>query len=224
MNLNFLALFLVLTHGVLFAQEHILDAPHRISSLNFNAAFHLPGGDLKDRFGSSFMFGMGYQLKGEANYYWGAEVSALVGSDVRAPNIIEMVAVDDGDVINVNGNIAEVRLWERGAQGQMFVGKIFPVIGPNKNSGIFLQAGMGYVYHKIRIETIGEAVPQLNEDLKKGYDRLCMGFATSQVWVIVIFRIINASIFILALSSFKLLQRMFALMITIRDRLIKIKG
>jgi len=181
MNLNFLALCLVLTHGALSAQEQVYDATDRIPSLNFNAAFHLPGGDLKDRFGSSFMFGMEYQLKGETNYYWGAEVTALVGSEVRAPNIIDVVTVDDGDVINVNGNIAEVRLWERGAQGQLFVGKIFPVIGPNKNSGIFLQAGAGYMYHKIRIETIGEAVPQLNEDLKKGYDRLCMGFATSQV-------------------------------------------
>ena len=36
------------------------------------------------------------------------------------------------------------------------------------------------MYHKIRIEDIGNNSPQLSADMLKGYDRLSMGFTTSQ--------------------------------------------
>ena len=185
MNISIIAnnffLVLVLFQCSLYAQERVSDRKIRIPSVNLNAGFHLPGGDLKERFGSSFMFGVGYQLKHETNFYWGIEASALVGSDVRELDAIEIITVDTGDVVDVNGNIARVRFWERGAHSQLILGKIISVIGPNENSGIFFQAGMGYLYHKIRIEDFGNATPQLHDDLKKGYDRLCMGFTSSQV-------------------------------------------
>ena len=47
-------------------------------------------------------------------------------------------------------------------------------------SGIVPTLGVGYVYHKIFIENILGETPQLNEDLKKGYDRLSGGFSLKQ--------------------------------------------
>ena len=49
------------------------------------------------------------------------------------------------------------------------------------NGGTTLgRIGFGYVYHKIFIETLMGEIPQLNEDLQKGYDRLSGGFSMKQ--------------------------------------------
>ena len=47
----------------------------------------------------------------------------------------------------------------------------------NKNSGIVIIGSAGLLQHKIRID--GEA-PQLQDDYKKGYDRLTNGLAISE--------------------------------------------
>jgi hypothetical protein len=54
-------------------------------------------------------------------------------------------------------------------------GKIIPVAGPNPNSGLMLKFGMGYLRHKIRIQTQENEVPQLQGDYLEGYDRLSAG-------------------------------------------------
>ena len=63
----------------LFAQEDIKESKIRIPAINLNIGFHMPGGDLADRFGSSTLFGMGFQLKNEENFYWGIDFAALAG-------------------------------------------------------------------------------------------------------------------------------------------------
>jgi len=40
--------------------------------------------------------------------------------------------------------------------------------------------GGGYMQHKINIYDVGKNVPQLNNDFKKGYDRLTGGFGLNQ--------------------------------------------
>tara|TARA_A100001015_G_scaffold132793_1_gene147358 strand:+ start:1189 stop:1680 length:492 start_codon:yes stop_codon:yes gene_type:complete len=134
---QFFFLLIGFYHISLFAQEDIKESKIRIPAINLNIGFHMPGGDLADRFGSSTLFGMGFQLKNEKNFYWGIDFAALAGSDVKEDNIIDIIVADSTDVIDVNGNTATVRFWERGAQTQFVLGKIFPVIGPNENSGLF---------------------------------------------------------------------------------------
>jgi len=180
MKANKLFLVLLGFQFSLFAQEDITESKIRISMINLNARFHIPGGDLVDRFGASSMFGMGFQMKNEKNFYWGFDAATLAGSNVKEDNIIDIITADSLDIIDVYGHTATIRFWERGAQAQVVLGKIVPVLGPNENSGIFFQGGLGYIYHKIRIEDIGNQSPQLNADMRKGYDRLCMGFSTSQ--------------------------------------------
>ena len=165
---------------MLSAQEDISKDILRLPLINLTAGFHIPGGDLADRFGSSSALGASFHLKNENNTYWGIDVSALAGSTVKEDNILDIITADSLDIIDVNGHTASIRFWERGAQSQLVLGEIIPVLGPNKNSGLFIQGGLGYIYHKIRIEDIGNQSPQLNSELLKGYDRLCMGFTTSQ--------------------------------------------
>lgn len=165
---------------LLFAQEDITENRIRIPMINLNGGGYLPGADLANRFGANSMFGLSFQLKSNKNFYWGIEGRALAGSNVKEDDILDIITADSIDIIDVNGHTANIRFWQRGAQSQFVYGKIFPFFSPNENSGIFFQTGLGYIYHKIRIEDIGNQSPQLNADLHKGYDRLCMGFTTSQ--------------------------------------------
>lgn len=50
-----------------------------------------------------------------------------------------------------------------------------PIAGPNRNSGMLLKLGLGYLRHKIRIQTQKNEVPQLEGDYLEGYDRLSGG-------------------------------------------------
>ena len=168
MKANKLLLLLLGLQFSLFAQKDITESKIRIPMINLNAGFHLPGGDLAERFGGSSMFGVGFQMKNDKNFYWGFEGAALAGSKVKEDHIIDVITADSLDIIDVNGNTASIRFWERGAQAQVVLGKIIPLVGPNKNSGIFFQGGLGYIYHKIRIEDIGNQSPQLNADMRKG--------------------------------------------------------
>jgi hypothetical protein len=176
---NLLLLFIGL-HLSLFAQEGVPDESIRIPMINLNAGFHIPGGDLDERFGNSALFGIGFQLKNKNNFYWGVDASGLTGSNIIEDDIINIISADSIDIIDVNGNTASIRFWERGAHAQFVVGKIIPVLESNNNSGFFVQAGLGYMYHKIRIEDIGNQSPQLNSEMLKGYDRLSMGVSISE--------------------------------------------
>ena len=71
-------------------------------------------------------------------------------------------------------------MWERGFNSTFKVGKIFPIIGPNPNSGLAVIVGIGYLTHKIRIENRDKTAPQINGDYKKGYDRLAAGLTINQ--------------------------------------------
>ena len=180
MKTRYLLLLFIGLQLSLFAQEDLSKEAIRIPMINLNASFHIPGGDLADRFGNSNLFGVGFHLKNKNNFYWGVDAAGLTGSTLLEDDIINIITADSIDIIDVNGNTASIRFWERGAQAQFVVGKIIPTLAPNNNSGFFVHAGLGYMYHKIRIEDIGNQAPQLNSEMLKGYDRLSMGVSISE--------------------------------------------
>ena len=61
------------------------------------------------------------------------------------------------------------------------MGKVFPLLGPNDNSGLSLQCGVGLLQHNIRLETRQNEVPALEGEYLKGYDRLSNGFTLHQL-------------------------------------------
>ena len=78
-------------------------------------------------------------------------------------------------VIGSDGYLGDIRIYERGYYGTFSIGRLFPVRKPNPNCGFFLQAGVGFMQHKIRIEDKKNAVPALDGAYKKGYDHLTNG-------------------------------------------------
>jgi hypothetical protein len=80
-----------------------------------------------------------------------------------------------GNITDINGDIAALVVFPRGFSSNLTIGKILPFLNVNKNSGVFIHGGVGFLLHKMKIETNEQVVPQLELDYKKGYDRLTTG-------------------------------------------------
>ncbi len=144
-------------------------------------AYQFPGGDMADRFGNNSSIGGGFQWKTNKNVIVGGEFLYLFGNKVKdIDSLMYNLKTNDGDIISMSGNFTNYAIFERGYYISGRIGKLIPVISPNKNSGIVLMGSLGYFQHKIRIEVEKNTAPQLNGDYKKGYDRLAGGFSISQ--------------------------------------------
>ncbi|MEI6747779.1 MAG: hypothetical protein WCM93_01345 [Bacteroidota bacterium] len=171
------ALLLPLKSG---AQVNVKDSSIFATMLYPSFAYQIPGGDMKERFGSSASIGPGFMLKTKNNWLLLAEAGFIFGGDVKnEQTILENISTSEGWVIDGNGTYAEIHMYERGFSGMAGFGKIFSGLGPNPNSGIMLMLKGGYLQHKIRIENPGNAAPQVYGAYKKGYDKLSDGPALS---------------------------------------------
>lgn len=164
----------------LSAQHNIRDSTISFVMIGATVAYQLPGGDMADRFGNNFNTGGVFQWKSKTNWILGIEGDFLFAESVKENNILDKYLTPDGNIIDGQGSYAIVSLRERGLKAEIKAGKIFPVIGPNKNSGLMATLGIGYLQHKIKIETPGNPIPYLEGDYLKGYDRLSTGIELTE--------------------------------------------
>jgi len=173
--------FILLTLPALQAQFAQKDTIVRIYSLAISGGIDLPGGDLKDRFGINNTLGGSFIYKSMSNWVLMAEGDYLFGRDVKITDeLFQHIATEDGSIIDEGGIYTDLAVLEAGLTANVSVGKLFPIFGPNPNSGLVISVGAGYIFHKIRIEQTENSAPQLTGDYGKGYDRLNEGFNTSQ--------------------------------------------
>ncbi|MBI9035886.1 MAG: hypothetical protein JEZ03_15600 [Bacteroidales bacterium] len=173
---------LALTVGLFFfipniwAQKDIQDTTITIKYITANYGFHFPGGDLAERFGPASTIGAGFGYKTDANWLWEFNADFLFGNVLREPDFMENLYTSQDHIIDAEGIFSQITPSERGGMFNARVGKIFPVFGPNPNSGIQISVSPGIMYHKIHIEVDNNNAPQLIDDYKKGYDRLTFGY------------------------------------------------
>ena len=164
-----------------YSQASVADSVLSIPMFYITYAYQFPGGDLAERFGNNSSIGGGFQWKTNKNWIVGGEFLFMFGNNVKiADQIMFNLKTSDGDIISMSGNFTNYAIFERGYYISGRIGKLFPVLSPNQNSGIVVMGGLGYLQHKIRIEVEKNTAPQLKDDYKKGYDRLAGGFAISQ--------------------------------------------
>lgn len=174
-TLLFHFLFLFLFPRIAVAQQNIRDSVLSFSMIGASGAWQIPGGDLDERFGNNFNIGGVFQWKTKKNIILGVDGQFIFGNKVKENNILDSLATKDGNIISSAGEFADIILYERGFKFEIKIGKIFPVFGPNKNSGIMTTLAGGLLQHKIRIENQGSSIPSIEDDYKKGYDRLSNG-------------------------------------------------
>lgn len=162
------------------AQRNSADSIIPSTWLTVNYAGGFTSGDLADRYGylSHIGFFAGYKTK--KNWVFGLDAAYMFGSQVRMTGVFDLLVDSHGNITDQNGDIAIVRALPRGFYANAVVGKVLPILSPNPNSGIYVNFGVGYLLHKMRVETQDHVVPLLELDYRKGYDRMTTGINTSQ--------------------------------------------
>lgn len=151
-----------------------------IISFQFHYTYLTPAGDLADRFGIIHNAGFGGIYKSQTNWTLSLDASYQFGSEVKEENMLVNLTNSSGVIMNNAGYPASYSVGQRGFNAMAKAGKVIPLSWKNTNSGIILMLGGGIYYHKINIGTQRNDIPTLTEELKKGYDRLSMGPATTQ--------------------------------------------
>jgi len=162
------------------AQARVKDSLLFAPLVGVSYSYQISGGDLKKRFGNNSNVGAMFLVKTRSNWLLGADYSYLFGNKIKESGILDSIKTQSGFIIDANGQYAETRMFERGFSASVKLGKLFPYLGPNKNSGFVGIISFGMLQHKIRIEDIGNRSPQLSKEYRKGYDRLTNGFAISE--------------------------------------------
>ncbi len=171
----------------LLAQKSIRDSVITFTFVNVGYEALLPAGDMASRFGYTSGVGVELGVKFSNNFYVYGGFKFLFGSQVKervAQNVTFTEVYNDKEnyfAIGTDGRAYRVLFMERGFTTPLMVGKVFPLAPKaNPNSGLYVEAGLQFLEHRIRIESQGNRVPSLSPEWRKGYDRLTNGVGLAQ--------------------------------------------
>ena len=162
------------------AQNKAVFEPKQGFLIDMSYGIHRPAADMALRFGPNSSLGLGVNYKTKGNWIFGLNYQWLFGQNVWETNMLDSIAGPDGHILDELGTIAVIRFFERGHTGYAQAAKLIPVTKRNRNSGIYLQAGAGLMIHRVYIFSSTTTVPQLSDEMKKGYDRMAAGFSLKQ--------------------------------------------
>ena len=176
-----LSIFVAIISINLSAQVSIKDSSIFTPYVGLSYGFQFSGGDLVKRFGNNSSVGLCLDFKTKKYWSFGINGSFLFGKDVKE-SLFDSIDSPNGGVITKKGEFGDVRTYERGFTAAITGGRMFSLgLGkPNPNSGFIVNVGVGFIQHKVRIEVIGNNIPQLSKEYKKGYDRLSNGLMLTQ--------------------------------------------
>lgn len=164
-----------------FSQKNI-DEKISFPMLSASFMFQFPGADMAKQYGINSNIGSSFMWKLKNNIVFEANANFLFGDVLKgdAAHIFDSIKTSNGMIINMHGEYAKVRTFERGYFVGGRVGYIVSFNKPNPNSGLLFSAGAGHFQHKIRIENDGNNAPQIINEYKLGYDKMRYGLALSQ--------------------------------------------
>lgn len=157
--------------------KNIMKESIPVAMFQVTYAFHLPALDTKTSFGVSNNIGGSFVYKTESNWLLTANGNYIFGRKVKGDRIDifgEGITTGEGEITGGAGSYAMFAINQRGLHFQGEVGKLFPV-GPNPNSGIFVQVGLGYLRNRIRIDfeqNMYNTPYVVYKDYEYGYDRM----------------------------------------------------
>ncbi len=155
----------------IFTQES--DSSNNVHKIHIPFSYNFPSNDLKMRFGNHSELGLGFEYQ-MGRFSWYTSGSYLFGRNVKDSTIFENINTSEGTIINSDGQYADIRTYQRGFS-------LYTGLGYEWYDSRYISlksfAQIGYLNHKIRIEVIGNNVPQLSSDYLRGYDRMAGGIA-----------------------------------------------
>tara|TARA_B100000427_G_C15480498_1_gene582733 strand:- start:542 stop:1288 length:747 start_codon:yes stop_codon:yes gene_type:complete len=147
------------------------------SAFSFNYNYQIPIKHSTNIYGDNSAIGASYLLENNKNIIFGIECSYMFAANIQDSNIFNNISTSTGAIIGGDGYYANVNPMQRGVNAHLFTGYAFHFKESNL-SGIYIYQGVGYLQQQIFIDTKNQNIPQLNEEMKKGYDRLSDGFST----------------------------------------------
>lgn len=140
--------------------------------------FHIPAGDLQERFGINFSPALQLDLlMDKKNWIFSLQGSLQFGSTVKT-DVLAGLRTAEGYIIATDRAVADIQLRERGFYLGASIGKLISLSNGNYRSGLRLDLGAGLLQHQIRIQDDPvRTVAQLTGEYRKGYDRLTNGAA-----------------------------------------------
>jgi len=183
MKKTFFALFLLISFWSMAQQDTTKNKSWHENLIGVSGFYSLqtPLGELAQRYGLNSDVGIHPFFMMKNNFTIGIEFNYMFGSQLKgdAAHILDNLRIDNGQILNTNGEYANIVLSERGFFTGGKIGKIF-YLNPKKKITLITNLGIGLLQHKIRIEVEGNNVPGLYGDYAKGYDRLTNGLAINQ--------------------------------------------
>ena len=171
---------LLFTLSLTFFSQNLRDTTIAIPFANFSYSPQIPGGDFAKRFGFTNNVGINIGFKTAKNWQFEFEGNFLFSKNIKEQNILTFLQTKEGYIIDQYGDAVNVLMYQRGFTESILVGKLFPIAGSNKNSGIMVKFGAGFMHHKIKIENQDDKVPALTKKNLVYVDRLTMGLALKQ--------------------------------------------
>ena len=168
-------LLILLTTLQIYAQSE--DTKEKVVFISPFYELQFPLADMKTDFGANSNLGLELSLINDNNIYLSLSGSFLFGSQVKDTTILDHLMDDNYNIIDENGQIAEILLNERGFNTNLKLGYLYPIM--HENSGLLAYGSIGFHQHKIRIDVKNSTVPQLDTEHKKLYDQLASGLSTS---------------------------------------------
>lgn len=145
----------------------------------FTYNYNFPMADLAKRYSGGSAVGAGVYYKMGSNWFVGVEGSYWFGAKLREAGIFDAVVDSMGSAVDNNGSLITVDAQQRGFNLGVKAGTIIPVTR-NKNSGIMLSMGIGYVEHYLRLTNNSQGIASLQGDFRYGYDRLTSGYMLNE--------------------------------------------
>lgn len=142
-------------------------------SSNYDVQF--PLFDLKADYGISSNVGLDISVLTTQNLYLSISNSFMFGNNVKDTTILDHLMDENRNIIDQNGQIADITLQQRGFNSNLKIGYLLPTF--KETSGIFTYGFVGFHQNKTRIDVRNSTVPQLNNQNKKMYDQLRNGLS-----------------------------------------------
>ncbi len=161
------------------SQVNVKDSLVSVPLIGLHISGQIPFADLAVRYKPSLNVGMPFLFKTKSNFLIGFEGNYFFANKTKE-DVLTNMRNPDGSITDKNGNNAQLKIMERGWTATAEIGKIFPKYSPNKNCGIVVTLGAGYMQHKTKLYDVKKTLTQLEGDGKKGYDRLTGGLCLKQ--------------------------------------------
>ena len=156
-------------------KQDLKETANTIYNLDLTGNMDFPLADMAKRFGTSYRLGVGLKYKTATNWIFGVKGELITGKNIKEDSLLSNMKTSQGGVISQLCDVLNVGIFERGYLLGVQVGKIFPVLQMNKNSGPTTTFSAGFIQHKIKLFDKDNSFPQLREEYVKGYDRLTNG-------------------------------------------------